>query len=249
MTSGVPPSIAGFLHDHWQRVLRQVWIECGEDGPEWQEYTGVLDRLLWSVQPKVELEARKQLARELPQMLQVLSSGMQRVSVPETARAQFLDTCFALQTAAMRGGTLPFRAAGETPAASPHAAAARPAVGAAPVSSELRMGTQVLRIFDLAGGVRRGSSRQPQVHAGDWLAFRLANDQALCGRVCHIGKATGKLLLANPDWDFGVVLHPAIAESQLKDGRASISSRGSLFNAAAEQALQRISGSAQVSQG
>ena len=65
----------------------------------------------------------------------------------------------------------------------------------------------------------------------------------------HIGKATGKLLLANPDWDFGIVLHPAIAESQLKDGRASISSQGSLFNAAAEQALRRRSGSAQVPQG
>lgn len=248
MTSDVPPPIAGFLRDHWQRVLRHVWIECGEDGPEWQEYTGVLDRLLWSIQPKVELDARKQLARELPQMLQVLSSGMQRISVPETARARFLDTCFALQTAAMRGGAMPVRAAGETPAASPHAAAARPAAGTEPVSSELRVGTLVLRLFDLAGGVRRGSSRQTQVHAGDWLAFQLASDQALCGRVCHIGKATGKLLLANPDWDFAVVLHPAIAESQLKDGRASISSRGSLFNAAAEQALQRMSGSAQVPQ-
>lgn len=249
MTADLPPPVARFLRDHWQRVLRQVWIECGEEGPEWREHAGVLDRLLWSIQPKVELEARKQLARELPQMLQVLSSGMQRVSVPETVRAEFLDTCFALQTAAMRGGALPDRAAGETPAASPAAAAARPAVGVVPVSSELRVGTQVLRIFDLARGVRRGGSRQTQVHAGDWLAFRLADDQARCGRVCHIGKATGKLLLANPDWDFGVVLHPAIAESQLKDGRASISSRGSLFNAAAEQALQRMSGSAQVSQG
>jgi len=248
MTSDVPPPIAGFLRDHWQRVLRHVWIECGEDGPEWQEYTGVLDRLLWSIQPKLELDARKQLARELPQMLQVLTSGMQRISVPETVRARFLDTCFALQTAAMRGGAMPVGAAGETPATSSQAVAARPAVGAAPVSSELRVGTQVLRILDLAGGIRRGGLPRPQVHAGDWLSFRLPNDQALCGRVCHVGKATGKLLLANPDWDFAVVLHPAIAESQLKDGHASISSRGSLFNAAAEQALQRMSGSAQVPQ-
>ncbi len=251
MTSAVPPRIAGFLREHWQRVLRQVWIECGEDGPEWQEYTGVLDKLLWSIQPKMELEERKQLARQLPQMLQVLSSGMKRVSVPETARAEFLDTCFALQTAAMRGGALPVGAAGESRAASPlrlplprHCPA-----GAAPESSELRVGAQVLRILDLNGGSRFGRSRQSPVHTGDWLAFRQADDQTLCGRVCHISKATGKLLLANPDWDFGVVLHPAIAESQLKDGRASISSRGSLFNAAAEQALRRRSGSAQVPQG
>ena len=209
----------------------------------------MLDKLLWSIQPKVELEERKQLARQLPHMLQVLSSGMKRFSVPETARAEFLDACFALQTAAMRGGALPVGAAGESRAVSPQAAGVRPATGAAPMSSELRVGAQVLRIFDFGGGSRPGRSRQSLVHTGDWLAFRQADDQALCGRVCHISKATGKLLLANPDWDFGVVLHPAIAESQLKDGRASIRSRGSLFNAAAEQALRRRSGSAQVPQG
>lgn len=87
------------------------------------------------------------------------------------------------------------------------------------------------------------------MHTGDWLTFRLADDLALCGRVCHIGMATGKLLLANPDWGFGVVLHPAIAESQPRDGRASISSRSSLFNTAAEQALRRRSGSTEVPQG
>ena len=69
--------------------------------------------------------------------------------------------------------------------------------------------------------------------------MRLGEDQALCGRVCHIGTATGKLLLANPDWDFAVALNPAIVENQIKDGRASISSRISLFNAAAEQALRK----------
>lgn len=249
MTSGMPPRIADFLRDHWQRVLRQVWIESGEDGPEWQECTAVLDKLLWSIQPKVDIEARRQLARQLPQMLQAFTGGMQRVSVPETARAEFLDTCFALQTAAMRGGALAVRAAGEIRDASPQAVGVRPAAGAVPVSSELRVGAQVLRIFDLGGGARRGRSRQSPAHTGDWLTFRLADDLALCGRVCHIGKATGKLLLANPDWGFGVVLHPAIAESQLRDGRASISSRSSLFNTAAEQALRRRSGSTEVPQG
>ena len=62
----VPPAISTFLRDYWQRVLRQIWLEFGEDGSEWQENRAVIERLLWSTQPKVELVDRKRLARELP---------------------------------------------------------------------------------------------------------------------------------------------------------------------------------------
>ena len=83
---------------------------------------------------------------------------------------------------------------------------------------------------------------------GAWLSFRLADEEPICGRICHVAKGTGKLLLANPDWDFAVLLHPVLAESQLRDGLASISSGVSLFNAAAEQALRRTPQAAEVRQ-
>ena len=115
-----------------------------------------------------------------------------------------------------------------------------PAAGVAPALSELCSGVQRLRIYDLGGAVRgAGRYRQSAVRAGDWLSFRLADEEPICGRICHVAKGSGKLLLANPDWDFAVLLHPVIAESQLKEGRASISSGVSLFNAAAEQALRQ----------
>ncbi|HQU80228.1 MAG TPA: DUF1631 family protein [Azonexus sp.] len=236
LRTDVPPAISRFLRDHWQRLLRQVWLESGEESAGWQENKAVVDQLLWSVQPKVDIEERKRLARELPQMLQKISAGMQRVSVPEAARAEFLDACFALQTAAMRGA--PHQEAEAMPPVTP--AAARPVAGVAPALSELCSGVQRLRIYDLGGAVRgAGRYRQSAVRAGDWLSFRLADEEPICGRIGHVAKGSGKLLLANPDWDFAVLLHPAIAESQIKEGRASISSGVSLFNAAAEQALQQ----------
>lgn len=234
LRTDVPPAISRFLRDHWQRLLRQIWLESGEEGVEWQENKAVVDQLLWSVQPKADIEERKRLARELPQMLQKISAGMQRVAVPEAARAEFLDACFALQTAAMRGA--PHQDA--EPVTAPAPATARLAAGVAPTLSELRNGVQRLRIYDL-GGVRGGGRyRQSAVRMGDWLSFRLADEEPICGRICHVAKGSGKLLLANPDWDFAVLLHPALAESQLKEGRASIDSGVSLFNAAAEQALR-----------
>ena len=248
MIPDMPTEIAAFLREHWQRVLRQVWLEHGDETPQWQENTLVIDNLLWSIRPKVELEERKQLARVLPQMLQVLAAGMQRVSLPDAARAEFLDTCFALQTAAMRGASRPPAVDDEVPA-SPEVAAPRLAANAHPSVSELKVGSQLLKIFDLAGGPRTpGRYRQSQVRSGDWLTFCLADDQVLCGRVCNINKGNGKLLLANPDWAFAVLLHPSIMDGQLKDGQARVSSRVSLFNAAAEQALQRTPGAEQVRQ-
>ena len=149
----MPAEIAGFLREHWQRVLRQVWLEHGDETPQWQENTLVIDNLLWSIRPKIELEERKQLARVLPQMLQVLAAGMQRVSLPDATRAEFLDTCFALQTAAMRGASRPPAVDDEVPA-SPEIAEPRPAASVHPSVSELKVGSQLLKIFDLAGGPR-----------------------------------------------------------------------------------------------
>ncbi|HEX9195267.1 MAG TPA: DUF1631 family protein [Azonexus sp.] len=244
MNPDVPSAISRFLREDWQRVLRLIWLEHGDKSPEWRENTLAIDNLLWSIRPKVELEERKQLASVLPRMLQTLSLGMQRIALPEAARAEFLDTCFVLQTAAMRGVAAPAPVSGapETPA-TPQAASV------APASSELRIGTQLLRIFDLAGARTTGRYRQALVRSGDWVAFRMADDQPLCGRICSISKESGKLLLANPDWDFAVLLHPAIMESQIREGKANVTSRFSLFNAAAEQALRRTPQAGEVSPG
>ena len=145
MNPDVPFAIARFLREDWQRVLRQIWLEHGDKSPEWRENTLVIDNLLWNIRPKVELDERKQLASVLPRMLQTLSLGMQRIALPEAGRAEFLDTCFVLQTAAMRGATAPAPAASE----SPETPATPQAASVVPVSSELRIGTQLLRISTL----------------------------------------------------------------------------------------------------
>lgn len=241
MNPDLPAKITRFLREHWQRMLRQICLEHGSDSPQWKENTLVIDNLLWSIRPKVDLEERKQMARMLPPMLQVLSAGMQRISLPDALRAQFLDTCFALQTAAMRGTQAP------APIDVNLVLEAGASRAAGPTASELRVGTHLLKIVDLAdGSAGRGRVGQSPVRAGDWVAFRMLDEQSLCGRVCNINRESGKLLFANPDWEFAVLLHPALLDSQFKSGKARVESRVSLFNAAAEQALKRTPEAAQV---
>ena len=80
------------------------------------------------------------------------------------------------------------------------------------------------------------------------MSFRLADEEPICGRICHVAKGSGKLLLTNPDWSFAVVLHQGIVESQLTEGLATVSSGVSLFNTAAEQALRSTPQAAELRQ-
>lgn len=230
---GVPDSIATFLRDHWQKVLLVSWMEGGEQGTAWQENTAAIADLLWSIQPKTDVDDRKRLAKILPPMLQKLNAGMARIGVPADIQSAFLDTCFALQTAAMRGATA--APATSEPDVMPALRESKP------VMAELAAGELVLKTLDRNDdGGQSFRLRPPPVHPGNWLRFALG-DEVLCGRLSQISPESGMLLLANPDWGYAVAIHPGILDGMLKSGSARVSSNDSLFNLAAEQALQRAS--------
>lgn len=237
---GVPQGIAAFLGDYWYKVLLQVWVEHGEESPAWQEHNAVIDSLLWSVQAKTEAEDRKRLSRILPGMLQLLNNGMARLEVPEAVRTEFLDTCFALQTAALRGvAAAPVTSVSMQAEPQPENDLLSVA-NAAPEAGELRAGELRLKTIDIPGELPLLSRLRPlPTRVGEWLEFRMLDDQIMVGRLCHVSPDSGKLLLCNPEWHFAVALHPAIMERQLREKRALRASATSLFNLAAERALQR----------
>ena len=237
---GVPQGIADFLRKIWVRVLLQVWLEHGKDSLEWQEQNTVIDQLLWSVQPKIEADDRKRLSRMLPAMLQRLNQGMEKLNVPEAERTEFLDTCFSLQTAALRGAASPASTAEPASALPTLDANLLAAPSAQPEAGELKAGELRLKTIDIPGeSVLLGRLRPLPIKTGEWLAFKMLDGVALLGRLCHVSPESGKLLLCNPDWGYAVALHPAVMEKQLREKQAERSSMFSLFNMAAEKALNR----------
>jgi hypothetical protein len=238
---GAPQGIADFLRQYWYKVLLQVWVEQGEESAAWQEHNAVIDSLLWSVQPKTEAEDRKRLSRMLPVMLQLLSKGMERIKVSEEVRTDFLDTCFSLQTAALRGVT---QAPAEN-AASLGAPALEPELFAVPANAlpeagELHAGALHLKTIDLPGEPALLSRLRPlPMKNGEWLEFQMLDEQSLVGRLSYISPENGKLLLCNPEWGYAVAMHPGVMEKQLREKQALRCSVNSLFNTAAEKALNR----------
>lgn len=228
LAHGAPAEIAAFFRTHWQKLLQEIWLESGEQGEAWLTHTALVSDLLWSIQPKTDMEERKHLAKMLQPMLQRLNSGMARIGVPEAEQANLLDVCFALQTAAMRGS-------GEAPAAAPSATSYSASATQEP--SELVVGDLRLKILDRNSGNSR--LRPPPARPGCWLRLAMDDEQRLCGRLCPGSPDSNLLLIVNPDWGFALAIHPEILEHMFASNAARVCSSDSLFDAAAEKALRQ----------
>lgn len=226
-----PEPVRHFLDRTWRQALLHIGREAGPDSPPWQEYAAAIDELLWSLLPKTAAEERKQLAQRVPPMLRTLKAGMERAGLPNSEQEAFLDTCFQLQTQALRA------TAGTSTenAGSPPVEPSDRAPGE-PVSSQLRSGDLVLLSFDFPEP-QSPPARAPVYAPGDWIAAVLGDGEPRTGMVGRISPDTRRVLLLNPETGLAATIHPAILDRQFRDGSAEIRSRRSLFDLAAQRAL------------
>lgn len=234
-TYAAPPEIHRFLRDDWARVLAAACMQ-GEAGEAlWQESLATAQDLLWSVQPKNTPEERKRLAGMAASLIRRLAAGQERIGMAEAGRAAFIDSCFKLQTNALRG------VANESSLAAPSLMSIA-ALGEklfAPAENE----TDALTILVLASpdaSSDDGLSTAAAAPVGQWLQFAMHGNELLCGLVCWQSPHTGQSLLYNPDWDCAISLPAALLEQQLRTAQARIVSSQAIFDVAAAHALQQI---------
>ncbi|MBI4739982.1 MAG: DUF1631 family protein [Betaproteobacteria bacterium] len=231
--SGVAPGILDFLRRYWVRAMAVAAREEGGAGSLWREYHDTVVDLLWSVQPKLQPEERKQLVRLVPSLLKRINAALDRIGVTAEEREPFLDDCFALQTAAVRGAPLP-------PAATELPADSAPAPGIA--VDTLEIDGRRLKVATRGASVAAaGPAPDGAVHAGDWLDFNLGDGEALCGLVCWRNPQSGSVLLFNPDWGYAVAVACGVLEDQLLDARAGVASSRAIFDVAAQRVIDRLS--------
>jgi hypothetical protein len=88
--SEVPELIRGFLGSYWRGVLLLNYIKEGEGSVAWKRSLVFMDNLIWSVEPKADAQERARVIKVLPNLLQVLQDGMEKVSMPSNERHHFL---------------------------------------------------------------------------------------------------------------------------------------------------------------
>jgi len=224
-----PEPVSRFLDGTWRQAMLQIGGEAGLDSPPWRDYAAAIDGLLWSFLPKTAAEDRKQLAQRVPLILRTLKAGMERVGLPTGEQEAFLDTCFQLQTQALRATA----SADNTDAPPVEAPFRAPGL---PVRRQLQSGNVVLLTFDFLEP-HSPPARAPAYTPGDWISATLGDGEARTGMIAHISPTTQRVLLLNPEIGFAAAVHPAILDRQLRDGSTEIRSGRSLFDLAAQRAL------------
>lgn len=88
--SKLPRAILEFLSRQWIKVLILYQVKHGEESDEWKNALKTMDLLVWSVEPKATLEARRELVGKVPQLLKGLNEGLHFAGIEEAVRAQFV---------------------------------------------------------------------------------------------------------------------------------------------------------------
>lgn len=228
--SVAPRVVADFLREHWTRVLAADWLDGGPHGEPWQADERVLEDLLWSIQPKTDPEERRRLGQLVPELLGRIRAGLDRVGVSAEARAPFLDACFALQAAAIRGRV------------SVPAAPAAPAAATVEGDSLLVLEADGVTLKSMRSAnpdARASGEVVSELVIGDWVEFVMPDDKLHCGRLCWISPDLGNPLFMNPAWDCAISVARSSLERQFAAGQASAGGTLSFFDNAVEKALHQ----------
>lgn len=105
----VPEAVLALLQEGWRGVLLAAWLRSGADSEDWRRALAVVDRLLWSVRPKIGYEDRRELLRAIPDLLRTLREGLAAVSYDQRRLARLFKELQALHILALRGSAVPVR--------------------------------------------------------------------------------------------------------------------------------------------
>lgn len=96
-----------FLRRDWAQLLTLDYINEGEEGAHFNSHVETMRELVWSVQPKADMDARLMLVRILPGLLKRLREGTAEIELPQKIADRFFATLVILHANAVRPTTQP----------------------------------------------------------------------------------------------------------------------------------------------
>jgi hypothetical protein len=100
----IPQAVMSILEDGWKDVMLLIYLREGNQSKDWQESLEIVDRLLWSVQPKSEYQDRQQLLRGIPELLRNLRERLNSISFDQHKMARLFKELQNCHIQVLRGG-------------------------------------------------------------------------------------------------------------------------------------------------
>ncbi|MES9969487.1 MAG: DUF1631 domain-containing protein [Candidatus Thiodiazotropha sp.] len=100
----LPQAVMSILEDGWKDVLLLVYLREGSESKAWGEALEIVDKLLWSVQPKSEYGERQQLLRGIPELLRNIRERLNSISFDQHKMAKLFKELQNCHIGVLRGG-------------------------------------------------------------------------------------------------------------------------------------------------
>ncbi|WP_214660468.1 DUF1631 domain-containing protein [sulfur-oxidizing endosymbiont of Gigantopelta aegis] len=102
-TKTLPRNIVLLLERVWKDVMFDIFFTDGMESDEWDMAMTFVDTLIWSIDPKADIQSQKQLVRVIPGILNALNAGLDRIHYPKELREQLLQDLQNCHLACMKG--------------------------------------------------------------------------------------------------------------------------------------------------
>ena len=216
-----PPAIVTFLRDVWTHLLKREYIEGGESAPHLSAHIETMRELLWSVQPKPDMDSRLMLVRILPGLLKRLREGVQASPMSLEAAEKFFSELVALHANAVRANpqSVPLPEAetllDDIPAPETESAVA------ATTASSTEAETAQPEIED------EFAERARSLQKGDWVEFHYEDGTFRWARLGWISGLKGQYLFSDADGLNMFSITPQRLAEKLRSGQAVLVERRS----------------------
>lgn len=256
LSSSVPQGVQRFLLDHWQHVLKELYLRHGEEHHAYLSALAMMDDLVWSVLPKANSDERKQLVSTLPGLLRAMHVGLDVIGLSQEQRGRFFDELVALHSTAVKAGlnggevvVTELSAPAETPPAPSHAA--QYSVNPEGELFITRITENDVQIEEVAlvgaspSVVTAGDIHLQNVLAlgrGDWVEFQQAEGSPVRSRLSWVSPQRGIYLFTNPRSPRATSISPEALAYQFRTGMARVVTDVPLF----ERAVNGVLGSLQI---
>lgn len=129
----VADAVRVFIQRDWARLLAADYVNEGEQSAHFSSRVETMRELVWSIQPKSDMDARLMLVRILPGLLKRLREGTAEIDLPRQQTDQFFAELVILHANSVRSAAQPVPLASVAPAETAEATAL-PEQGGAPVA-------------------------------------------------------------------------------------------------------------------
>ncbi|MDP2266890.1 MAG: DUF1631 family protein, partial [Thiobacillus sp.] len=214
-----------FLRRDWAHLLTSDYVSEGEQGAHFNSHVETMRELVWSVQPKVDMDARLMLVRILPGLLKRLREGVAEIELPPKLCDRFFANLVILHANAVRPNAQPV----PLPEMSPED---MEEIAAVP-TSDLPANVAPAQESAVEPEIEDESTQQARgLSKGEWIEFHYDDGTFRWARLGWVGGVKNTYLFSDQDGmnSFSISL-PRLAD-KLRRGEAVLVERKSITESA-----------------